>query len=61
MNLEETERRLTVLEEKMFSVLLQTVEEDALVAIRSEMDRELTSVRKKLGAEKIAIIQKQFL
>ena len=61
MNLEETERRLTVLEEKMFSILLQTAEEDALVAIRSEMDRELIPVRRKLGAEKIAIIQKQFL
>ena len=61
VNLEETERRLTVLEEKMFSILLQSAEENTLVAIRGEMDRELTPVRRKLGAEQITLIQKQFL
>ncbi|MEE8176811.1 MAG: hypothetical protein V3T65_02325 [Acidobacteriota bacterium] len=61
MNLEETEQRLSVLEEKMFSTLQQTAAENELVAIRSEMDRELVSVRRKMNAEQIALIQKQFL
>ena len=61
MNLEETEQRLSVLEEKMFSTLQQAAEENDLVAIRSEMDRELASVRRRMSAEQIALIQKQFL
>ena len=61
MNLEETEQRLSVLEEKMFSTLQQAAEENELVAIRSEMDRELASVRRRMSAEQIALIQKQFL
>ncbi len=61
MNLEETEQRLSVLEEKMFATLQQAAEENELVAIRSEMDRELASVRRRMGAEQIALIQKQFL
>lgn len=61
MNLEEIEQRLSVLEEKMFSILQQAAEENELVAIRSEMDRELVSVRRRMGAEQIALIQKQFL
>ncbi|MCH8268231.1 MAG: hypothetical protein IH846_11990 [Acidobacteria bacterium] len=61
MNLEEIEQRLSVLEEKMFSILQQAAEENELVAIRSEMDRELTSVRRRMSAEQIALIQKQFL
>ena len=45
----------------MFSTLQQAAEENELVAIRSEMDRELASVRRKMSAEQIALIQKQFL
>jgi len=61
LDLEETERRLTVLEEKMLSTLWQAAEEAALVAIRAEMDRELAPVRRNLRAEQIALIEKQFL
>ena len=45
----------------MFSTLLQAAEESALLAIRSEMDRELASARRRMSAEQIALIQKQFL
>ncbi|MBI4459057.1 MAG: hypothetical protein HY648_03230 [Acidobacteria bacterium] len=61
LNLEEVERRLTVLEEKMFSTLLAVTDEQELVAIRSEMDRALAPLRHKMGAEQIAQLQKQFL
>ena len=61
LNLEETEQRLTVLEEKMFSILFQAAEEKELVAIRQEMDRALAPVRQKMSSEQIAHLQKQFV
>lgn len=60
-DLEDVERRLTVLEEKMLSVLLNATEEAELVAIRAEMDRALAPVRQKMGSEQISHLQKQFL
>ncbi len=61
LNLEDVERRLTVLEEKLFSVLWQCSAEDELVAIRREMDRALAPVRQKITTEQIERLQKQFL
>jgi hypothetical protein len=61
LNLEETERRLTMLEEKMFSTLQVAAEEQELVDIRGEMDRALAPLRHKMSAEQIALLQKQFL
>ena len=60
-DLEDVERRLTVLEEKMFSILLNTTEEAELVATRAEMDRAWAPVRQKMGSEQISHLQKQFL
>jgi hypothetical protein len=60
-DLEEMERRLTVLEDKMISTLLTVTPEDDLVAIRAELDRQLAPVRQKMSAEQIALLQKQFL
>ena len=61
MDLEEAERRLTVLEDKMLSTLLQTTEESELVSVRAEMDRQLAPVRRSMTAEQIALVEKQFL
>jgi len=61
MDLEEAERRLAVLEDKMLSTLLQTAEESELVSIRTELDRQLAPVRRSMTAEQIALVEKQFL
>ncbi len=61
IDLEEMERRLTVLEEKMFSTLLGAASEQELVDIRAEMDRSMAPVRHKMGGEQIALLQKQFM
>ena len=61
MDLEEVERRLTVLEEKMLSILQNATPEGELVAMRAEMDRALGPARQKMGSEQIAHLQKQFL
>ncbi len=61
VDLEDAERRLTVLEDKMFATLLQTAAESDLVSIRAEMDRQLAPVRRNMTAEQIALVEKQFL
>lgn len=61
LDLEEVERRLTVLEDKMFSTLVASASEQEMIEFRSELDRDLAPVRHKMGSEQIALLQKQFL
>ncbi|HEY5055524.1 MAG TPA: hypothetical protein VII58_05145 [Acidobacteriaceae bacterium] len=60
-NLEETDRTLTVLEEKLFSALLTAAPEAELVALRAQADRELAPYRGRMGAVQIKQVQQQFL
>jgi len=59
--LEDLERRLSVLEEKLFAVLLATVPDDEVVAVRAQADRELAPYRGKMTAPQIEQLQKQYL
>lgn len=59
--LEDLERHLTVLEDKMQSTLLQAAEESTLVNWRAELDRQLAAVRRQMSAEQIQQLEKQFL
>jgi hypothetical protein len=59
--LEDLERRLTVLEEKLFAVLLAGTPDDEIVAVRSEADRELAPYRRKMPAAQIDQLQKQYI
>lgn len=59
--LEDLERRLTVMEEKLTAALLATTPDDALVAVRSEADRELAPYRRKMTAPQIEQLQRQYL
>jgi len=59
--LEDLERRLTVLEEKLFAVLLASTPDDAIVAVRAEADRELAPYRRKMSGSQIEQLQKQYL
>jgi hypothetical protein len=61
LNLEETDRTLTVLEEKLFAALLTATPEDQLVALRAQADRELAPYRGKMRAVQIKQVQQQFL
>jgi len=61
LDLEDMERRLTVLEEKMLSILQNATPEEELVAMRAEMERALGPARQKMRSEQIAHLQKQFL
>ncbi len=59
--LEDLERNLSVLEEKLFVVLLATVPDDDLLAVRAQSDRELAPYRSKMTPPQIEQLQKQYL
>ena len=59
--LDELERKLTVLEEKLFAVLLAAVPDDEVVAVRAQADRELAPYRSKMPALQIGQLQKQYV
>jgi hypothetical protein len=59
--LEDLERHLTVLEEKLFALLLAAAPDEEVVAIRAQADRELAPYRGKMSAPQITQLQKQYL
>ena len=61
LNLEDTDRTLTVLEEKLVAALLTATPEETLVALRAQADRELAPYRGKMQAVQIKQIQQQLL
>jgi hypothetical protein len=59
--LEDLDRTLTVLEEKLFAALLTAAPEAQLVALREQAARELAPYRSRMGAVQIKQVQQQFL
>jgi len=59
--LEDVERRLTVLEEKLFAVLLASTPDEEIVAVRSEADHDLAPYRRKMSGAQIDQLQKQYV
>ena len=60
-NLEDLERRLTVMEEKLFASLLAATPDEAIVEIRAQADRELAPYRSKMIAAQIDQLMKQYV
>ena len=60
-SLEELDRTLSVLEEKLFAALLTAAPEQELVALREQAARELAPYRGKMQAVQIKQVQQQFL
>jgi len=60
LDLEDLERRLTILEEKLTAALLADADEEAMLAIRREMDRSLAPYRRKMSAEQLAQLERQY-
>ena len=60
-NLEELERRLTVMEEKLLSAITATADEAQLLALREESARELAPYRARMQTAQIRQIEQQFL
>jgi hypothetical protein len=59
--LEDLERRLTVLEDKLFAVLLAAAPDDEVVAVRAQADRELAPYRSKMPVGQVEQLQRQYL
>ncbi|HYG98267.1 MAG TPA: hypothetical protein VD837_03990 [Terriglobales bacterium] len=59
--LEDLERRLTVMEEKIFGALLAATPDEQLVAVRAEADREMAPYRRKMSGPQIEQLHKQYV
>jgi len=58
---EDLERRLTVLEEKLFAGLLASTPDEEIVAVRAQADRDLIPYRQKMSGAQIEQLQKQYV
>lgn len=59
--LEDLERRLTVLEDKLFAALLAATPDDEVVTVRAEADRDLAPYRRKMAGMQIEQLHKQYV
>ena len=60
LDLEDLERRLTVLEQKLTAALTAGASEASLLEIRGEMDRQLAPYRRKMTAEQLGQLERQY-
>jgi hypothetical protein len=59
--LEDLERHLTVLEEKLFAALLAATPDDEIVTVRADADRDLAPYRRKMPSAQIEQLHKQYV
>jgi hypothetical protein len=61
LDLEDLERRLTVLDEKVQAALTNAASEELMLRLRREVDGQLTAYRRKMKAEQLALVERQYL
>jgi hypothetical protein len=61
LDLEDLERRVTVLEDKLGAALSADADEEAMLGIRREMDRALAPYRRKMSAEQLGQLERQYV
>jgi hypothetical protein len=61
LHLEDLERRLTILDEKIHAVLTSHTPEELMLKIRREVDGQLATYRRKMKAEQLAMVEKQYM
>jgi hypothetical protein len=59
--LEDLERHITVLEEKLFAALLAASPDEEIVTVRAQADRDLAPYRRQMAAPQIEQLQKQYV
>jgi adenine-specific DNA methylase len=59
--LEDLERRLTVLEEKLFAVLMAATPDEELVQVRAEADRDIAPYRRNMTVVQVEQLHKQYV
>ena len=60
IRMEDLDRHLTMLEEKLFSILLAAAPDEEVLSVRAQADRELAPYRSKMPAAQIDQLQKQY-
>jgi len=61
LDLEDLERRLTILDDKMHAALTSHAPEEMMLKIRREVDGQLAAYRRKMKADQLALIEKQYV
>jgi hypothetical protein len=61
LDLEDLERRLTILDDKIHAMLTSHAPEELLLKIRREVDGQLALYRRKMKAEQLAMVEKQYV
>jgi hypothetical protein len=61
LDLEDLERRLTVLDDKLQAALTSHASDELMLKIRRGLDGQLASYRRKMKAEQLALVGKQYL
>jgi hypothetical protein len=60
-DLEDLERRLTILDDKQQALLASHANDERMLQIRREMDGQLAAYRGKMKAEQLALVEKQYV
>jgi hypothetical protein len=61
LDLEDLERRLTVLDDRLQSSLMSCASEELMLRLRREVDGQLAAYRRKMKAEQLAVVERQYL
>jgi hypothetical protein len=61
LDLEDLERRLTVIEERLTAALTAGADEETLLAIRRELDRQLAPYRRRMTAAQLSQLERQYI
>lgn len=61
VDLEDMERRLTILDDKQQALIASHISEERMLQMRREMDGQLAAYRKKMKAEQLALVEKQYI
>jgi hypothetical protein len=61
LDLEDLERRLTVLEEKLTAALTANAPDEFMIEVRREMDHQLAPYRRKMTAAQLSQLERQYV
>jgi hypothetical protein len=61
LDVEDLERRLTILDEKLQAILTQQASEELMLRIRRMVDGQLATYRRRMRAEQIALVERQYI
>ena len=61
LDLEDLERRMTILDDKVHAILLSNASEELMLKIRREVDSQLAVYRRKMKAAQLALVERQYL